>query len=672
MCGILLVARGVAVRFGDAGRLGGDVAGVVAQEDEGATPSFDSRDFLTSLQARGPDSCGVEKISLGTNCELELTGCLLHIRGQSPCPLPLRDVQGNVLLFNGEVFDGLDVASEESDTFRLAEALRACDDDVPSLLSRLRGPWSLIYWQQARKRLWFGRDGVGRRSLLLHRSCGRSDPFILTSVVPEQQSSVQNANSEGPSLSGSAVDSTWAGLDSRIDPFVDDPPTSLRSACGGGTGDAIMIERSATVSAVAWEEVPPGVYSIALELSRDGLTQWGTLEGHLWTDPIWGRLQRPLGETEEHGVDEQDQGNCALHLDAPPSPGTSDPCPTSSSVLQVPGLRPDSFDYSACQFLVKMSAAVKTRCCCIDRVLQSGSETPEGQRPAPVLILFSGGVDSTLLAALTHRALPPGVPIDLANVSFDGLRSPDRQGGRSSVEELSEWAPDRLWRLIEVDSDLAEVDRHRNHLLSLLCPASLVMDLNIGAALWLAARGRGRLYIGQGNGQQHQALQGLEYTSASKIVLLGHGADEQCAGYVRHSTRFREGGWKALGAELRLEVERLWIRNLGRDDRLIADHGREARFPFLCEDVMSFLAHVPLWHLFDPERPRGSGDKMVVRTALRLLGLPGVAERKKCAIQFGCRISKRANQRDFGGQRKADRASAGYVKLADVAPAKMD
>lgn len=51
------------------------------------------------------------------------------------------------------------------------------------------------------------------------------------------------------------------------------------------------------------------------------------------------------------------------------------------------------------------------------------------------------------------------------------------------------------------------------------------------------------------------------------MALLGTGADEQLAGYGRHRTSFRERGWGGLASELELDVSRLWLRNLGRDDR---------------------------------------------------------------------------------------------------------
>ena len=62
----------------------------------------------------------------------------------------------------------------------------------------------------------------------------------------------------------------------------------------------------------------------------------------------------------------------------------------------------------------------------------------------------------------------------------------------------------------------------------------------------------------------------------------------------------KHGGWIRLQEELLRDTNRLWLRNHGRDDRCISDHGKEPRYPFLDENVVRTLSKIPLWEITDP------------------------------------------------------------------------
>lgn len=93
---------------------------------------------------------------------------------------------------------------------------------------------------------------------------------------------------------------------------------------------------------------------------------------------------------------------------------------------------------------------------------------------------------------------------------------------------------------------------------------------------------------------------------------------------------------------------------------------REARHPFLDERLIEMVQSQALDCVVDLRLPPGEGDKRVLRCCLAELGLVRAATRVKRAIQFGTRIGKHSNIRQFGGTRKANLANAGGMRLADV------
>lgn len=648
------------------------------------------------IAKRGPDGSN-ELVIQVNDFSLTFIGSVLALRGRQLVAQPLQDDINNVLLWNGEVFGGIKVSEEENDTAVLLALLSGCNTttEIVELLETIEGPYAFVYWQASNKRLFFGKDKLGRRSLLLHRPSSSSEPLILSSVAALPQEIYEPTTSAKPDKEKSGDEEQEEEDEDETGHFWEELSTqSLYCIDFAPKGDC-QPEPEASAEA-AKEDLHSGV----------SLTKLGNR-------PIFpfGRrtlLEPPQSPSEDHSVQKTDE------LQALTSEQEQDLRETSSDEAMQ-----RDWDATVSAFLEVLKRSVSKRV----------SNLPPGRAPGSrVGVLFSGGLDSIVLARLADLYVPMDEPIDLLNVAFAAnqaqakpapvrqnkskksrshktngdqsegppssssasLRSPydavpDRQTGIRGWCELRSVSPSRRWNFVEVNVLADELHEHHNQIIHLLHPSTSLMDHSIAAATWFAARGQGVIrsdaallasvgvttesVAASDTAEIERNKETTGYLSPARVLLIGSGADEQFGGYGRHRTAFRRGGWVALQEELEKDTTRIWKRNMGRDDRVISSTGRESRIPYLDEEVVAFLNATPLWQVCDMRLQPGVGDKALLREAGRRLGLTASTRLVKRAIQFGSRIAKvsHPNQSE-GGRRKIKGADAITLSLRAPQP----
>ncbi|KAL6939151.1 hypothetical protein ACO0RG_002978 [Hanseniaspora osmophila] len=240
-----------------------------------------------------------------------------------------------------------------------------------------------------------------------------------------------------------------------------------------------------------------------------------------------------------------------------------------------------------------------------------------------ISVLFSGGLDCSVIVALICSIVKPGTVIELLNVGFENPRTkmqpanvPDRVLGWKSYEQLQRLFPLCDLRFIEVDIPYEEYLSVKDHVIDLIYPKETEMDLSIAIAFYFASRGKG-------------SFNKKPYNRKGLVLFSGLGADELYGGYHKFANKSRE----ELSLELTGQINNIHDRNLNRDDKVIASNGVEVRYPFLDEKVILFSTkEIPL---------ALKTNKAILRhVAETFLHLTDISQEPKRAIQFGAKSAK--------------------------------
>ncbi|MBU1704367.1 MAG: ATP-binding protein, partial [Nanoarchaeota archaeon] len=216
-------------------------------------------------------------------------------------------------------------------------------------------------------------------------------------------------------------------------------------------------------------------------------------------------------------------------------------------------------------------------------------------------VLFSGGIDSTLIAFMLKKL----------NVPFTCYTAALEEQGMSKAEDLisaEEVAKEHGFKLKVKKINLKEVEENLKTVVPLIEDSNVT---KVGVALTFYA-----------------ACQ-LAKDDDVRVIFSGLGSEEIFAGYDRHKKTVH-GNKECLSGLLKM-----YERDTYRDDVITMNSNIELRVPFLDKALVDYALKIPFNYKLNDE------SKLILRQAAEDLGINHeFAYRKKRAAQYGSKFDR--------------------------------
>lgn len=293
--------------------------------------------------------------------------------------------------------------------------------DIVSVLRKIQGPYCLVYYQKSSDTLYFGRDIIGRHSLLL-KVDNKTNSLTLASVANK-----------------------------RIEEIVELPAIGIFAM-------NLNISRI-NLACYPWKE-PDLRFTDVIEVLETNLKVDIDIK-----ETIWDTCRSTLT-------------NLHLHPDPKDVEYLENvPCNKDFNEVLRYLLKNREVNERVERLMDLLHQSVKIRIkkkpnYCKDCVKIALSGESVACAHSKIGILFSGGLDSAILTAIADKYVPEDESIDLINVAFERPASrnqntshatnsemgnvtqkydvPDRKTGRQTYSELLQICPNRKWNFIQV------------------------------------------------------------------------------------------------------------------------------------------------------------------------------------------------------------------------------